>query len=207
MSTLLNTRLGKILETITSESFLQGKGRGNELAFHIFDYPPEKELAVREHIQYLEEQLRRRHPDLKVLSANLFRIIIEYLQERKLLTKSYEIQQEKGDAALGKALQGPLSAEKFTQFFIEHYQPATMDLVLLHGVGSAWPLLRTHSLLNNLAVPMATTPLVLFYPGRYDGVDLRLFGKSLLSDSPSSSSKTAYYRAFRLIPEESIHAD
>jgi hypothetical protein len=37
---------------------------------------------------------------------------------------------------------------------------------------------------------MGHTPLVLFYPGIYDGQSLRLFGT--LKDKP-------YYRAFRLV--------
>ena len=54
-----------------------------------------------------------------------------------------------------------------------------------------WPLLRAHSLLNNLHAVMGKTPLVLFYPGRYDGHSLRLFGKIKGAN---------YYRAFRLVP-------
>lgn len=38
---------------------------------------------------------------------------------------------------------------------------------------------------------MGHTPLVMFYPGRYDGQSLCLFGK-LKNDN--------YYRAFRLVP-------
>ena len=37
---------------------------------------------------------------------------------------------------------------------------------------------------------MGRTPLVVFYPGRYDGMSLRLFAKF----------KANYYRAFKLIP-------
>jgi hypothetical protein len=70
-------------------------------------------------------------------------------------------------------------------------QPNQQDLVLVSGVGSVWPLMRTHSLLNNLHPIMGRTPLVMFYPGKYDQKTLRLFGK-IKSDN--------YYRAFRLIP-------
>jgi hypothetical protein len=38
---------------------------------------------------------------------------------------------------------------------------------------------------------MGRTPLVMFYPGRYDGQSLRLFGKL---------KNTNYYRAFKLVP-------
>jgi hypothetical protein len=38
---------------------------------------------------------------------------------------------------------------------------------------------------------MGQTPLVMFYPGRYDGQSLRLFGKL---------KNNHYYRAFKLVP-------
>ena len=52
-------------------------------------------------------------------------------------------------------------------------------------------MLRTHTLLSALHPHMRDTPLLMLYPGRYDGQSLRLFGK--LSDNN-------YYRAFRLVP-------
>ena len=75
--------------------------------------------------------------------------------------------------------------------FEKMFQPQDQDLVLLSGVGSVWPMMRTHSLLNNLHPVMGNTPLVMFYPGKYDQKTLRLFGKIKIEN---------YYRAFRLIP-------
>ena len=72
---------------------------------------------------------------------------------------------------------------------IEVAPPSEHDLLSSRG-WRAYPLLRTHNLLNNLHSVMGSTPLVLFYPGRYDGQTLRLFG--MLEDNP-------YYRAFRLV--------
>jgi hypothetical protein len=36
-------RLNKILDRVTSDEFLLGKGLGNEIPFYAFDYPPERE--------------------------------------------------------------------------------------------------------------------------------------------------------------------
>ena len=94
------------------------------------------------------------------------------------------------DEALLKALAAPLDATKLAKVFADEVRPKEQDLVLVSGVGSAYPLLRTHNLLNNLHHRMGSTPLVLFYPGLYDGQSLRLFG--ILPDKP-------YYRAFRLV--------
>ena len=76
--------------------------------------------------------------------------------------------------------------------------------MLVSGVGSVYPLMRTSSLLSNLQRVMGSTPLVLFYPGKYDQMTLKLFGKLSLSATFEGAGKTRksehYYRAFRLVP-------
>ncbi len=191
MSALLSERLNQILPKVTSDSFLSGSGIGNEIAFYIFDYPPEEELRVRAHIRFLFDQIPKRKPGLRLKHVNLFDFILDYLKSRNLLDKSLQMQQQKGDQALQKALSGPLHENKLAGAFAEVAQPDQHDLVFISGVGSVWPLLRSHSLLNNLHPIMGQTPLVMFYPGRYDGQALRLFGKLRNNN---------YYRAFKLVP-------
>ena len=53
------------------------------------------------------------------------------------------MQREKGDEALKKALAGPLHPEKLAPLFAEVARPEQHDLVLVSGVGSVYPLLRT----------------------------------------------------------------
>ncbi len=70
MTAILVNRLNQILEKITDDDFLRGKGLGNEIAFFIFDYPAEEELQVRQHIQFLIEHIPRRKPKLKLAHIN-----------------------------------------------------------------------------------------------------------------------------------------
>lgn len=191
MSDPLHERLNQILPRVTSDDFLSGSGIGNEIAFYIFDYPPEDELRVRDFLGTLLDHLPRQKRGLRVKHVNLFDFILDYLRTRKLLDKAIQMQREKGDEALKKALVGPLHESKLAALFAEVAQPDQHDLVIVSGVGSVWPLLRSHTLLNNLHAVMGKTPLVLFYPGRYDGQSLRLFGKL---------KNTNYYRAFKLVP-------
>jgi len=187
---VIEERLNKILPKITSDDFLSGSGIGNEIAFYIFDYPPEAELRVREHIHHLLHHIPKRRPTLKVKHINLFDLVVGHLNSRGILDRSFIMQKEKGDDALLKAIQAPLHESKIAAIFAETAKPNEHDLVLVSGVGSVFPMMRTHTLLNNLHPLIGLTPLVLFYPGRYDGQSLRLFGK-LQSNN--------YYRAFRLI--------
>lgn len=201
MSDHLTDRLNQILPKITADDFLTGSGIGNEIAFYIFDYPPEDELRVRDHIRFLLDHIPKQRPGLKVVHVNLFDFLIDYLKERNLLEKSFELQREKGNNALLKALKGVLHEEKVARRFGEVARPQEHDLVLISGVGSVYPLLRSHTLLNNLHSIMGQTPLVMFYPGKYDKLTLRLFGKTgLASGTPDERKRKAnYYRAFRLI--------
>lgn len=191
MKSEIEKRLNQILPRLTSPELLTNTGLGNEIGFYIFDYPPESELVVREHIVHLLNQLGKKHADIKVKHINLFELVIEYLKARNLLDKALKIEREKGDAELLKALQSPLHVEKLADWFGQSVKPQSYDLVLISGVGSAYPLIRSHGLLNNLPRVMGRVPLVVFYPGKYDMQSLRLFSR--LSDNN-------YYRAFRLVP-------
>jgi hypothetical protein len=204
MSYPLNDRLNKILPRLVSDEFLSGSRIGKEMAFYIFDYPPEDELQVRAHVQFLLDAIPKKKPGLRVGHVNLFDFVLDYLKARNLLDKALTMQRQRGDEALKKALAGPLHAEKLAPLIAAAARPAEHDLVLVSGVGSVYPLLRTSGLLSNLQRVMGGTPLVLFYPGRYDQMTLKLFGKLGLSASFEGAGKTKqsehYYRAFRLVP-------
>lgn len=190
MTDTLNDRLNRILPRLIADDFLSGRGLGNEIAFYIFDYPPEAELRVRDYLRILLDHLPKQRPGLRVKHVNLFDFVLDYLKSRQLFDKAIQMQRDKGDAALKRALEGPLHESKLGALFAAVAQPDQHDLVILSGVGSVWPLLRAHTLLNNLHAVMGQTPLVMFYPGRYDGQSLHLFGKL----------KNNYYRAFTLAP-------
>jgi len=191
MNQQLQDRLNQIPDKILSEEFLKSQGLGNEIGFWIFDYPAEDELQVREYLGFLGELLARKHSRLKVVNVNLLQVMRDYLDQRSFTEKAIEMQKAKGDQALLKALSGPLHMDKFAPYLMEHSKAAEQDVVLLTGVGSVWPLLRAHSLLNKLHALLGHKPLVLFYPGHYSGQSMALFNRI-----PSDN----YYRAFRLVP-------
>ena len=191
MNQHLKDRLNQIPGKILSEEFLRGQGLGNEIAFWIFDYDPASELQVREYIEFLEGMLAKKHTHIKVAHINLLQSLVDYLNQRGFVDKAIAIQQKKGDEALHKALAGPLHMDKFAPFLVDSNQVADKDLTFISGIGSVWPLLRAHSLLNSLHSLLGNKPVVLFYPGHYTGQAMELFGKI-----PSKN----YYRAFKLVP-------
>lgn len=191
MSQTIHERLNQIPERILSTEFLTGQGLGNEIGFWIFDYAPEDELKVREYLHFLDGMLEKKYSQLKVVNINLLQAVVDYLAERNFIDKAIQMQKAKGDEVLLKALKGPLHMDKFAPYLVSKYATNAQDIVLMTGVGSVWPLLRAHHLLNSLHSLLGHKPVVLFYPGYYDGQAMSLFGKI-----PSNN----YYRAFRLVP-------
>ncbi len=184
-------RLNQILPKLTSQDLLQNRGLGNEIGFWIFEYPPEHELEMRDFLhEVIEPALAKRQPPLRVATVDLFQLLIGVLEERKLLDKVLAMQQTQGDAKTLESVRRVLKEDRLAQRIVEQHQPDELDLLILSGVGAAYPMLRTHTLLSALHPLMKDTPLLMLFPGRYDGYSLRLFNK--LSDNH-------YYRAFRLV--------
>lgn len=193
MTLTLEERLNQIIPRITSQDFLDSKGLGNEIGFWIFDYPPERELDVRDFLNNtIMPALPKLAPSIRAQTVNLLTLVTDLLEERKLLDKAIQMQQTKGDDSALAALRSVLKEDKLAQKIAEQFDVANLDLLMVTGVGSVYPMLRTHTLLSALHPIMGKTPLLMFFPGKYDGHSLRLF---------NTLAEDHYYRAFRLIPE------
>ena len=191
----LAERLEAIRERLDNEDFLNNRGLGNEIGFYIFDYPPQFELMVREYLALLVGRMTKL--GRRFVHLNLFDEMLAMLQERKLLDKAFELEKAKGIDELAKALKGPLEQGRVAQHLVKKMDPTQQEFVLLSGLGQCWPLLRGHSLLNALHAHMGETPLVLFYPGRYNGLELYPFDLDTAEVAPAN-----YYRAFQLVPQK-----
>jgi hypothetical protein len=193
MTFTLDERLNQIIPRITSRDFLDSKGLGNEIGFWIFDYPPEREMDVRDFLNGTVLPALSKHvPTIHAGTVNLLTLVSELLEERNLLKKAMEMQLDKGDESALAALRSVLKEDKLAQKIAEQFDIPNLDLLILTGVGSVYPMLRTHTLLSALHPIMGKTPLLMFFPGKYDGHSLRLF---------NALAEDHYYRAFRLVPE------
>ncbi|MFZ2122498.1 MAG: DUF1788 domain-containing protein [Rhodoferax sp.] len=193
MTLSLEERLNQILPRITSRDFLDSKGLGNEIGFWVFDYPAERELDVRHFVAgTVLPALAKQSPAIHAATVNLLQLVTDLLEERKLLDKTLEMQKTKGDDSTLAALRSVLKEDKLAQKIAKEHDIGQLDVLILTGVGAVYPMLRTHTLLSALHPIMGTTPLLMFFPGRYDGHSLRLF---------NTLAEDHYYRAFRLVPE------
>lgn len=184
-------RIDEILPKIVEPSFRENKGLGNEIGFYIFDYDPEYELLVRDRVEFIKDKTKEAY-GLNIIEFDLYEIVLELLESKGYLKKNFEMEEKRGSQqvfnATKKALRLTLDNDLLVKYISERLDGA--DIIFLTGVGKAWPIIRSHTILNNLHRIVEKQPLVMFFPGTYDGGSLMLF--NYLKDDN-------YYRAFQLI--------
>lgn len=186
----LEERLELFKEKIKTKDFLECKGLGNEIPYWIFDYEPENELLIRDTISKLTSSFESKH-SIKIIEINLYDLCLKILNQKITDEKLIQFEKKKGSDALLEKIRLILNQD-ITRKEISEMLRVDCDLIFLTGIGNAWPMVRAHSVLNNLHSVTGKKPLILFYPGKFSGLDLSLFGEF--------KSKN-YYRAFRLRPE------
>lgn len=188
----LEDRLDKAEQMIKMPGFRQNKGLGNEVGYYVFDYPPEQELIVRERIAYMKAKNAKSFDGFEIVVFDLYDLIIDTLEQEGYMDQCYLFEKKKGIDRIVKAVGNLLKIDSNDGTIIKHIQEHTPKeaVIFLTGIGKCYPLLRSHKVLNNLHQVIDQVPVVMFYPGKYDGQALMLFSK-IKDDN--------YYRAFRLV--------
>ena len=99
MNQKLTERINKIIPRIQSKEFLNNKVSAGEIAFYVLDYAPEYELDMRNQINFITNQVAKKHSHIKIAHVNLFKLIVDYLKNRGLLERALKLQKEKGGSS------------------------------------------------------------------------------------------------------------
>ena len=185
-------KLNKIEERIKSPDLIKTRGLGNEVPFYIFDYNPQDEFQVREHVKLLKNKINNETGDIKIKEIDLFDVLVNCLKDKGYLGKSIELEKRYGSEKFIDTIKNSLGLKTennvFVRKIVEQVEPN--DVIFITGVGKIYPIMRSHKLLNNLFPHITQNPLVLFFPGSYSGYGLDLFDE-IKGDN--------YYRAFKLL--------
>lgn len=184
--------LGKIESEIGKTSFLNGKGLGNEVSYYVFDYDPKDEIIVREYIDKLVKKDKEFGDGYKLKVYDVYDLMIDLLESEGYLEDCFEMEKNDGMNYLVESVNDLLRMSDNNDYFTEYVEENTPEkaIVFLIGVGKIFPFVRSHKILNNLHQSFNKASVVMFYPGKYDGQSLELFGE-FKDDN--------YYRAFSLI--------
>lgn len=178
--------LDKIKSRLSDEGFLQNKGLSNEVGIHVFCYEPQDEIIVRNFFEKLKS-----HETLpfRIIERDLYRIFIEICNDKHITKSIPSMEEKRGKDFLLVQLQKIASPEMFVQKmqYIPHQYG---DVLVISGVGKVFPFMRVHKILDNIQHVFSDIPVVVLYPGKFNGQELSLFED--LTDGN-------YYRAFNLL--------
>ncbi|MCM3139805.1 DUF1788 domain-containing protein [Bacillus safensis] len=184
----LKARADKIVDKIKEDKFIEGRGLGNEISFYVFDYEPNQELYIRDYVKRIKRQLNYEGSNRRVIEFDLYKMLIDITKEKRILDRIFLMEERQGREALFKAMTTFAKPEVFLNKIKE--QVDDYNVVLITGIGKVYPFVRSHNILNNLQEVLDNIPVIMFFPGEYDGQSLQLFGKF---------EDDNYYRAFRLV--------
>ncbi|WP_226536425.1 DUF1788 domain-containing protein [Fictibacillus halophilus] len=185
---IINRRLDKIIPKIKEDKFIQGRGLGNEISFYIFDYNPSEELIVRDYVDHIKKEFSFNGSDRRIIEFDLYKMLLDIAKEKRIFDRVFDVEEKQGKDPLFKALTTFAKPEIFLNKIKENL--SDHNVVFITGVGKVYPFVRSHTILNNLQEVIDKIPVIMFFPGRYDGQSLQLFGK-FKDDN--------YYRAFPLV--------
>lgn len=185
-------RLDAIWNRISSREFLENKGVANEVRYYVFDYEACDEQIMRQKIRDL---IARNNPEIdgfQIVEYDIYKLILGILEERGYVDKCIRFEKEKGREYLYNAISKLLRLTTDKNLIVNKIVENTPEnsVVFLTGIGKVYPFVRAHNVLNNLHQVFDKVPVIMFYPGNWNGQSLSLFGT--ISDGN-------YYRAFPLI--------
>ena len=188
----IDEKLSKIEPKIKKPSFLENKGLSNEVGYYIFDYDPKYELKVRDEVLRIKNKINNSSYAFSIVEFDLYEIIIDILNNKGYLEEVFLFEEEDGLDFSIDAIISLLKLNSDDNLIVNYIVEKTPEncVVFLTGVGKAYPILRSHNVLNNLHQKLDEVPVVLFFPGKYSGRDLILF---------NTIEGSNYYRAFPLI--------
>lgn len=192
--TLVRERFDRFRKKIRDPAFQENRGLSNEVGFYIFDYDPKDELFVRNEVEDIAHNSTTASIGANVQMFNLFDVVIRLIDEMGYLQEFIQIEEEDGIDMVIRQINNVLKMGKernlIVQYILDHLQHRDeRNIIFITGVGQIFPLIRAHRVLNTMNQVINQTPVVMFYPGSYNSLSLRAFGK--LDDKN-------YYRAFRV---------
>ena len=187
----LNERFIELEDRMISVESLTKYGTANDMKFYIFDYNPQDEFTIRNEVK----KLKSRNPN--IIEFDLYEMMLEIIDQQGYMQDVIEAEKDYDKQhLLSEIFQPILSVEEDDNEFLENFKAVVDDgtkIILVTGVGKSYPVIRSHTILNNLQNIFKRNPVVMMYPGRYEtkkAMTLRLFDR--LDDDN-------YYRAFPLV--------
>ena len=165
-----------------------GKNLGGELPLFIQPIPAEQQDATESQIRRLSTRLKKK--GIESVMINLYDLCMDILSDEGVLDTILEEEASLSREEIISTLDSILDIKSVIipriKDIIEEVHPS---YAFISGVGSVYPFVRSHGILNNIDELTGQCHLILFFPGEYNNLQLKLFG---------SISDENYYRGHNL---------
>ncbi len=181
----VKVRLDHLKNLIQEPEFLEGKGLSNEVNIRIFCYDPKEEMIIRHFVKRISNESL----DCHVIHYDLYEVFLNICRDKRILDRIPALEEKKGKEFIRKQFEKSCDAKTFaSKMQYENHQKG--DVIVLSGIGKVFPFMRVHSLLEAMQPLFNDVPILVFYPGDFDGHYVKLFNKLKANE---------YYRAFKSI--------
>ncbi len=182
----LNERLDALRALVQNEDFLEGRGLSNEVNIRIFCYDPAEEMAVRHFMAQMETDQTL---SCRLIERDLYQIFLSICEDREIADEIADLEESDGSEYLLEQLEQTIGKKDFIEKM--QYSPHEKgDVLVLTGVGDVFPFMRVHSLLEAMQKDFSDIPILVMYPGEFNGRSVKLF--NLLEPN-------GFYRAFNVV--------
>lgn len=181
----VEVRLDKLKYLIQQSDFLEGKGLSNEVNILIFCYEPKEEMIIRHFLK----QIKNDSLNCNVISYDLYEVFLEICKDKRILDRIPALEEKRGKEFIRKQFEKSCDAKTFASK-MQYEDHKIGDVIVLSGIGKVFPFMRVHSLLEAMQPLFNDVPIVVLYPGDFDGHYVKLFNKLKANE---------YYRAFKSI--------
>ena len=184
---MIKQELDRIKERISDPSFLANKGLSNEVGIHVFCYDPKDEIVVQDYIRRLKAEANTPY---RIIECDLYEIFLSLLEDKRVLRSVPGLEDKRGKDYLLSQLQKIATPEALLARMDDSPHEQGQDVWFTTGIGKIHPFMRSHKMLDTMQHLIEDIPIVMFYPGSFNGQTLNLFNEFLDGH---------YYRAFNLL--------
>ena len=182
----LNERLDDLREQMQEQDFLSGNGLSNEVNIRMFCYDAKDEMTVR---HFTEKLLADKTMSCRVIEYNLYHIFLSICDDKRITDRIPALEEKKGKHFILEQLTRMATNIAFVNK-MKAVPHNTGDVILITGVGEAFPFIRVHALLEAMQPHYSDVPIVVMYPGKFENRNSLILFDRL--------KPNWYYRAFNV---------
>lgn len=186
----IKEKFAKLKEKMHNDDFQMNAGLSNEVGYYVFSYDAKQELVVRKYVSEFEKDMTLATSGFKIQEFNIFDILLDVIDQFGYRDAFIEMEKDEGIDEVSLQVNNILEMSENNNVIVQYVNNRLTDdktIIFLTGIGQVFPLLRAHTVLNTMSQVIDRFPVIMFYPGEYDGLGLKAFGE--VTDNN-------YYRAF-----------